>query len=103
MHLGATLEAETRALYRGLAESTTPLGEADLQLLAQLAEVCTEAELAAVPVRENRAVLNAVPLGRGPAAGRRRHGGRRAARRVPGQRRRRDAGRADPVPQLHQP
>jgi len=60
--LGGTLEEETRDLYRSLAESTTPLSEADLSLLADLANVCASVELAAVPVRENRAVLNAVRL-----------------------------------------
>ncbi len=65
VRLGGTLEEETAALYRALAESTTPLGEADLQLLADLAETCGEVELAAVPVRENRAVLNAARLAAG--------------------------------------
>ncbi|MGV9363810.1 hypothetical protein [Amycolatopsis sp. NPDC003731] len=65
VHLGGTLEEETRALYRSLAESGTPLGEADLQLLAELAVTCGDVELEAVPVRENRAVLNAVRLAEG--------------------------------------
>ncbi|MFK0244567.1 hypothetical protein ACIQUM_07700 [Amycolatopsis azurea] len=65
VRLGGTLAEETTALYRSLAESTTPLGEADLQLLADLAETCSKVELAAVPVRENRAVLNAARLAAG--------------------------------------
>ncbi|UJW28853.1 hypothetical protein L3Q67_26825 [Saccharothrix sp. AJ9571] len=62
VRLGGTLDEETTALYRELAESTTPLGEADLQLLADLAGTCGEAELGEVPARENRAVLNAARL-----------------------------------------
>ncbi len=65
VHLGGTLEEETRALYRSLAESGTPLGEADLGLLAELAVRCGDVELEAVPVRENRAVLNAARLAEG--------------------------------------
>ena len=65
VHLGGTLEEETHALYRALAESVTPLGEADLALLAELAVTCGDVELAAVPVRENRAVLNAARLADG--------------------------------------
>ncbi|QXV57395.1 hypothetical protein [Amycolatopsis sp. TNS106] len=65
VRLGGTLAEETTALYRALAESTTPLGEADLQLLADLAEACGEVELDGVPVRENRAVLNAARLAAG--------------------------------------
>lgn len=62
LRLGGSLEEETHALYRTLAESATPLGEADLGLLAELAGGCGDVELAAVPVRENRAVLNAARL-----------------------------------------
>ena len=40
VHLGGTLEEETEALYRTLAESGTPLGEADLALLGELALTC---------------------------------------------------------------
>ncbi|MET9265289.1 hypothetical protein [Amycolatopsis sp. NPDC004079] len=65
VRLGGTLEDETSALYRALAESTAPLGEAGLQLLADLAETCGEVELDGVPVRENRAVLNAARLAAG--------------------------------------
>lgn len=61
LHLGGTLEEEVNRLYLDLASSVTPLGEADLVLLKDLA-----AESAvlpdAVPVRENRAVINAVRL-----------------------------------------
>jgi hypothetical protein len=64
VRLGGTLEEETVALYRRLAESTVPPGEAELQLLTELARDCGEVEVA-VPVRENRAVLNAARLATG--------------------------------------
>ncbi|MGA8112449.1 MAG: hypothetical protein WCA46_02165 [Actinocatenispora sp.] len=63
LHLGGSLEEETRSLYLDLAASATPLGEADLGLLAELAAVCLDgAQPETVPVRENRAVLNAARL-----------------------------------------
>lgn len=64
LHLGGTLEAETRDLYLALAGSGTPLGEADLALLALLAATCDEVP-EQVPVRENRAVVNAARLAAG--------------------------------------
>jgi hypothetical protein len=65
VHLGGSLQEETEALYRTLAESVTPLGEADLALLGELALTCYAVELAAVPMRENRAVVNGVLLAAG--------------------------------------
>jgi hypothetical protein len=65
LHLGDTLEAETRDLYLALAGATTPLNEADLRLLADLAVVCGDVPVERIPVRENRAVLNAVRLADG--------------------------------------
>ncbi|MFD8500395.1 hypothetical protein [Amycolatopsis sp. NPDC059657] len=63
LHLGATLAEETSALYRELAVSPAPLGEADLELLAELALACVdEAQPEEIPVRENRAVVNSVRL-----------------------------------------
>ncbi|EWC61982.1 hypothetical protein UO65_2693 [Actinokineospora spheciospongiae] len=63
LHLGDTVEAETLGVYRDLAGSTTPLHEADLSLLAQLAVQCrTGPQPRLIPVRENRAVINAVRL-----------------------------------------
>lgn len=62
LHLGGTLEQETDDLYLALAGATTPLGEADLRLLADLAAVCGEVPVKQIPVRENRAVVNAVRL-----------------------------------------
>ncbi|MEU7478962.1 hypothetical protein AB0A63_23455 [Lentzea sp. NPDC042327] len=64
LHLGGTEAEETRRLYLELAGSPTPLGEADLHLLAELAEQTDELP-EAVPVRENRAVVNAARLARG--------------------------------------
>ncbi|MCY9782744.1 TerD family protein [Nocardiopsis sp. EMB25] len=71
LHLGRTLEEETRALYEELAGSTVPLGEDDLVLLARLASVCADQEPpSSVPIRENRAVVNraGVASGRPPLA-----------------------------------
>ncbi|MBB4689990.1 hypothetical protein [Paractinoplanes abujensis] len=66
LHLGDPAEVEAARLYLALAGSTTPLGEADLTLLGELAVACaddTQPEL--IPVRENRAVLNGVRLALG--------------------------------------
>ncbi len=66
LHLGGSLAAETRALYEELAGSRIPLGEADLALLCELAgELLDEPCPQSVPVRQNRAVLNAVRLAAG--------------------------------------
>lgn len=66
VHLGGTLEQETHRLYLDLAASTTPLGEADLALLAELAQSCHDQQQPAdIPVRENRAVINAARLAAG--------------------------------------
>jgi len=63
LHLGGTPEEEARDLYLALAGSTTPLGEADLQLLADLAAVRDDD--VEIPMRENRAVVNAGRLAAG--------------------------------------
>lgn len=64
LHLGGTLDDELAVLYRSLAQSTTPLGEADLARLEMLASLCLDSEQPqTVPVRQNRAVINAVRLG----------------------------------------
>lgn len=66
LHLGESLEAEARSLYLSLAGSPTPPGEADLALLAELASACLDGEQPeAIPVRENRAVVNAARLAAG--------------------------------------
>ncbi len=66
LHLGGTLIEEQERLYLDLAGSTTPLGEADLALLARLAEICRAGtQPRAIPVRENRAVVNTVRMAAG--------------------------------------
>jgi hypothetical protein len=63
LHLGGTLAEEIAALYRTLASSPTPLGEADLALLADLAPLCLRGEQPdVIPSRENRAVINTARL-----------------------------------------
>ncbi|WP_327003009.1 hypothetical protein OHA72_49315 [Dactylosporangium sp. NBC_01737] len=63
LRLGDTAEVEATRLYLAMAGSTTPLGEADLALLSQLAVACVDgAQPAEIPVREHRAVLNGVRL-----------------------------------------
>jgi hypothetical protein len=63
LHLGDGLEAEATRLYLALAGSSTPHGEADLAILSELAVACADGEQpAAIPVRENRAVLNGIRL-----------------------------------------
>jgi hypothetical protein len=68
LHLGDTVEVEAQRLYLALAGSTTPLGEADLAVLSELAVAHADDEQPAeIPVRENRAVLNGVRLVLGKA------------------------------------
>ncbi|MFJ6388017.1 hypothetical protein ACIQJT_10510 [Streptomyces sp. NPDC091972] len=63
LHLGGPLEDELTALYLALAGSTTPLGDAHLADLRVLAEHCADGpQPAAIPVRENRAVVNEARL-----------------------------------------
>ncbi|WP_033343100.1 TerD family protein [Catenuloplanes japonicus] len=63
LHLGDAADVEAERLYLSLAGSTTPLGEADLALLGELAVLCADGtQPDAIPVRENRAVLNGVRL-----------------------------------------
>ncbi|MCG8921624.1 hypothetical protein [Lentzea sp. CC55] len=66
LHLGGTLEEETRRLYLDLAASPTVLGEADLALFVELAERIGEVP-EDIPLRENRAVVNAARLNGGLA------------------------------------
>ncbi|SER27861.1 hypothetical protein SAMN05216188_109280 [Lentzea xinjiangensis] len=61
VHLGGTLDEEVRRLFEELASSPIPLAEADRALLGELAVLCPDVEVE-VPVRENRAILNAVRL-----------------------------------------
>ncbi|NUT96512.1 MAG: hypothetical protein HOY78_31265 [Saccharothrix sp.] len=64
LHLGGTVEEETRALFLDLAGSSVPLNEADLALLGELALLDGEPP-SDIPVRENRAVVNAPRLAAG--------------------------------------
>lgn len=66
LHLGGTVEDEVRALYLALAGSSTPLGEDDLGDLGVLAGHCVDGQQPeTIPVRENRAVVNAARLAAG--------------------------------------
>ncbi|RKT88703.1 hypothetical protein SAMN05421805_1011744 [Saccharopolyspora antimicrobica] len=65
VHLGDSFDHEARALYLELAGSTTPLGETDRKLLAELAEHCGGEVPESMPVRENRAVINTARLAAG--------------------------------------
>ncbi|HEU5332652.1 MAG TPA: TerD family protein [Actinocrinis sp.] len=66
LHLGASLDEEVRAVYADLAGSPTPLAQDELDLLGLLAAWCADApQPEAIPVRENRAVINRVRLAHG--------------------------------------
>ncbi|MFI8889131.1 hypothetical protein [Streptomyces paradoxus] len=66
LHLGRDLDDELTDLYLALAGSTTPLGEEDLRDLKVLAGRCALGpQPEAIPVRENRAVVNEARLGVG--------------------------------------
>ncbi|MGW1728438.1 hypothetical protein ACWCQK_36835 [Streptomyces sp. NPDC002306] len=66
LHLGRDLDDELTDLYLALAGSTIPLGEDDLRDLKALAERCALGpQPEAIPVRENRAVINEARLGVG--------------------------------------
>ena len=66
LHLGASLDEEAHAVYADLAGSPTPLSEDELDLLGLLAAWCVDApQPAAIPVRENRAVVNRARLAHG--------------------------------------
>ena len=67
LHLGDALGDEITHLYLALAESAVPLNEEDRALLGKLAVLCLEgAQPAAIPIRENRAIINALRLGQVP-------------------------------------
>ncbi|HEX7305564.1 hypothetical protein [Lentzea sp.] len=61
VHLGGTLEEEVQRLFEELASSPIPLAESDRILLGELAVLCPDVKVE-VPVRENRAILNAARL-----------------------------------------
>ncbi|WFE93515.1 hypothetical protein [Micromonospora sp. WMMD987] len=63
LRLGDPVEVEAERLYLALAGSATPHGEADLEILGELAVACADGtQPAEIPVRENRAVLNGIRL-----------------------------------------
>ncbi|MEU4345865.1 TerD family protein [Streptomyces sp. NPDC023838] len=63
LHLGGTPNDEVTALYLALAGSTTPLGDEGLLDLGLLAGHCVDGpQPEAIPVRENRAVVNRARL-----------------------------------------
>ncbi|SCF23046.1 TerD family protein [Micromonospora chokoriensis] len=63
LRLGDAVDVEATRLYLALAGSSTPLGEADLVILSELAVACVDgAQPVEIPVRENRAVLNGIRL-----------------------------------------
>ncbi|MEU6260563.1 hypothetical protein [Streptomyces sp. NPDC047043] len=66
LHLGGTADDEVTALYLALAGSSTPLGEEHLGDLRTLAGHCVDGpQPEAIPVRENRAVVNEARLSAG--------------------------------------
>lgn len=66
LHPGGDLDDEIGALYLALAGSSTPLGEDDLRDLRTLAEHCVAGpQPEAIPIRENRAVVNRARLDAG--------------------------------------
>ncbi|WP_344454857.1 hypothetical protein, partial [Actinocorallia aurantiaca] len=66
LHLGGTVDDEASRLYLALAGGRAPLGEDDLDALRRLAGHCADGpQPEAVPVRENRAVINRVRLAAG--------------------------------------
>ena len=63
LHPGGDLDGELTALYLALAGSVTPLSEEHLHDLRALAERCADGpQPEAIPVRENRAVVNQARL-----------------------------------------
>lgn len=62
LHAGGTVAVEASRLYLELAGSAVPLNGDDLALLQVLAVECVEVQPERIPVRENRAVINAARL-----------------------------------------
>lgn len=68
LHLGGRVDEEVTALYLALAGSSTPLGEDGLRDLETLAGACVNGpQPEAIPVRENRAIINQARLYEGAA------------------------------------
>ncbi|MEV0589525.1 hypothetical protein [Nonomuraea sp. NPDC050310] len=66
LDLGADLDTEVRGLYFSLAAAETPLAAEDLTALSLLAAACP-GHPERIPVRENRAIINAARLAAGQA------------------------------------
>lgn len=64
LHLGSSLEEESRSLFLQLAGSRVPLSGSDLELLESLASEHSEVDQE-IPVRENKAVINRALLNKG--------------------------------------
>ena len=60
LNLGGSLEEEVYKLYGELAGSKVPANGDDRDLLKRLAELCVDLAQPEVPVRENKAIINAV-------------------------------------------
>ena len=60
LHPGKSIVEETRALYYQLIESNIPLNTEDRQLVEKLAELCIDDPQPEIPVRETKAIINAV-------------------------------------------
>jgi hypothetical protein len=65
LHLGGSVEDEYLRLFTQLAGATAPLPDTDRELLADLAVRCWAAPPPEMPIRENRAVVNAARLAAG--------------------------------------
>jgi len=66
LHLGMDVWSEVRALLDGIAACPVPLGDHDLAILTELAPHCPMP--AHIPLRENRAVINAARVRAGKHA-----------------------------------
>jgi hypothetical protein len=63
LDLGGTVDEESAELYRTLAASSVPIGESLRPVLELLSATCIDARQPdTIPVRENRAIVNAVRL-----------------------------------------
>jgi len=66
LHLGKTIQREAESLYHSLAECTIPLNDEDRELLQHLAKLhLLHPQPSAIPIRENKAIINAVRLTEG--------------------------------------
>ncbi|WP_433171667.1 TerD family protein [Actinoallomurus sp. CA-150999] len=66
LHLGRSLAEEAQELFLALAGSPIPLGDADLELLGELAAACVDgAQPETIPSRESLAVVNRAWLAAG--------------------------------------